>query len=274
MKGTTFPAAAALLLCGMNAHALTALPLHEAPAGLFSKKEIATICQAGPQPCGPESTRAYLAETPPRDRVFLIDDARPLIIEAIRDGSAGYWARDALDLSGYRHSFEPDGGRDRGEPLRIYPALYPTGGGSFAIAVLSTFRDMYSGGGASFEVADFLGFIGRRTVQHGTAFDAVYLGVPFSCSKMIRACFSQREYDRSKHCHDESAGSLHIRYAIDNAGNPDWSFRWRQTEWPAHVGRKHRDTNDSVLKIPRAIDASRRASGEGLTDFCGVLDPR
>jgi hypothetical protein len=274
MKGTTFPAAAALLLCGMNAYALTALPLHEAPSGLFGKKAIATLCQAGPNPCAPESTRAYVAGTAPPDRVLLIDDAKPLIIEVVREGRGEYRARNALNLSGYRHSFEPEGGRDRGEPLRIYPALYPTGQGSFAIAVISTVRDMYSGGGASFEVADFLRFIGRRSGEPGTAFEAVYLGVPFSCSKMIRACFSEREYASSRHCHDESTGTLHIRYAFDNAGNPDWSFRWRQTEWPAHVGRKHRDTTDSVLKIPRAIDASPKASREGPTDFCGVLDAR
>jgi hypothetical protein len=147
----------------------------------------------------------------PPDRIFLFDEAKPLIIWGIRDGSGGYRARDGLDLSGYLHSFDPDGGRDRSEPLRIYPALYPAGQGSLAIAVLSSVRDMYSGGEASIEVVDFLRFIGRRMGQPGTRFDAIYLGVPFSCNKMIRACFCEREYASSKHCHDESAGSLHIR---------------------------------------------------------------
>lgn len=274
MKKPTFPVAAVLLLCGMNAHALKALPLHEAPAEVFSKKEIATVCRISQNPCAPETTRAYVARTADLDRFFLIDDAKPMIIEAVPGDGREYRARTGLDLSGYRHSFEPEGGRDRGEPLRIYPALYPTGRGSFAIAVISTVRDMYSGGGASFEVADFLRFIGRRSGDSATAFDAVYLGVPFSCSKMIRACFSEREYAKSRHCHDESAGSLHIRYAIDNAGNPDWSFRWRQTEWPAHVGQKHSDTKVSTLKLPRASDAGATASGPGPIDFCGVLDSR
>jgi len=34
----------------------------------------------------------------------------------------------------------------------------------------------------------------------------------FSSSKMIRACFSEQEYKKSPHCHDETWMTLNIRF--------------------------------------------------------------
>jgi len=37
---------------------------------------------------------------------------------------------------------------------------------------------------------------------------AAYEDIPFWCSQMIRACFSEKEYKTSPHCHDETVGTL------------------------------------------------------------------
>jgi hypothetical protein len=53
---------------------------------------------------------------------------------------------------------------------------------------------------------------------------------------MVRACFSEKEYRTSPHCHDESTGSLRIAYAAPSkpSGDYGWSYTWRQSDWAAH----------------------------------------
>jgi hypothetical protein len=90
---------------------------------------------------------------------------------------------------------------------------------------------------------------------------AVQRGIPFSCFKMIRACFSEKEYKTSKHCHDESNGSLRIAYGeAAKPGAPyDWQYTWLQSEWPQ--GEPQRATTTSRIRF--TAKTTERA------DFCG-----
>lgn len=131
------------------------------------------------------------------------------------------------DFSGYKHSNPPEE-----EPFAIYPALYRVDGTRFAVALVSRFAESYSGGGATFEMADFpildeAGERGKYTVA--------YAGVPFACNKTVRACFSARDEKNSATCHDETSGYLTLSYSPAPAS---WSFFWHETERPAHASQK------------------------------------
>lgn len=100
----------------------------------------------------------------------------------------------------------------------IFPKLFPMTENRYAIAIIDTFSEMYSGGGAKIEQASFYELKGsgqtRRFIEN----------YPFSFSRMIRACFSERDYETSKgRCHDEDGLSLDIRPLKPML----WQFRYR-----------------------------------------------
>src|SRR5690606_9576597 len=84
---------------------------------------------------------------------------------------------------------------DGAKPLEIHPALYPAGPGLWAVAVLTRGREGYSGGGAEFVTADFVR-LEPEAAEVGAS-QRLYASVPFSCSKIVRACFTEKEYKTS-----------------------------------------------------------------------------
>jgi len=100
----------------------------------------------------------------------------------------------------------------------IFPKLFPMTQNRYAIAVIDSFSEMYSGGGANIERASFYELTDSGTTHQ---FIANY---PFSFSRMIRACFSEQDYESSKgNCHDEDSLSLDIRPIKPLL----WQFRYR-----------------------------------------------
>ncbi|MCU4414197.1 hypothetical protein KTH71_09120 [Acinetobacter sp. WU_MDCI_Axc73] len=100
----------------------------------------------------------------------------------------------------------------------IFPKLFPMTQNRYAVAVITTLSEMYSGGGANIERASFyeLNDSGKthRFIDN----------YPFSFFRMVRACFSQRDYATSKgNCHDEDGLSLDIRPLKPML----WQFRYR-----------------------------------------------
>lgn len=136
------------------------------------------------------------------------------------------------------------------DPLRLFPALYPLGPNDWAVAVLGRRSELYSGGGANVEVADFVSL--KALAASARTARPTYGGVPFSCSTMIRACFSEQDYKTSKHCHDETSGSLTIRYtpAPPGAARHGWTFLWSQIEWPQDTPRSKASREVSALESP------------------------
>ncbi|WP_157782204.1 hypothetical protein [Piscinibacter gummiphilus] len=229
-----------------------AVVLQPAPPTRVTAAQLASLCAALSTPCEPVETKAYVARGQGDGPMWLIDASRPMLVvldaaDPLRGNRATVW-----DFSEQPHTQEPraDGGKP--PPLEIHPALYPVGDRGFAIALVSEVREMYSGGGASFRTADFVMLDTARTVAYGA--------VPFSCSKMVRACFSERDYARG-HCHDENSGALTIRYP-DGEGR--WTFQWRETEWPAFKPKSRETTERTTFQV--APGNTERPASVG---FCG-----
>ncbi|WP_262436971.1 hypothetical protein [Acinetobacter ursingii] len=92
------------------------------------------------------------------------------------------------------------------DPSFIFPKLFPMTQTRYAIAIISPFSEMYSGGGASIERASFY-----ELLEHGKT-QRFITDYPFSFTRMIRACFSEQDYEQAKdRCHDEDGLSLDIR---------------------------------------------------------------
>lgn len=213
------------------------------------------LCALLPQPCNAQQLGLYR----PRGAAagdYVVLSAEPLAMARIRRdaGDAKGWQLARLhDFSDYAQALKKDGDASRSEArLSLAPALYPVAEGRWAVAVLQTVSEGYSGGGASFDTADFVPLEGGKAVQEG---------IPFSCSKMIRACFSEKEYKTSKHCHDESFGSLRIAYGETfKPGAPyDWQYTWVQTEWPQNEPR-------SAATTTRVLFTAKTTERAG---FCG-----
>lgn len=100
----------------------------------------------------------------------------------------------------------------------IFPKLFPMTQQRYAIAILDQYSEMYSGGGAGIERASFY-----ELEDSGN--ERVFIkNYPFSFNRMIRACFSEQDYERSKgKCHDEDGLSLDIRPIKPML----WQFRYR-----------------------------------------------
>lgn len=212
------------------------------------------LCALLPQPCDAQALALYKPRGGAADE-YVVLSSQPLAMARLTRGegnngkTARGWSLTRLhDFSGYA------AGR-KGEPeaaLSLAPALYPLAEGQWAAAVLQTVSESYSGGGAAFTKADFVPLEGTRIVAEA---------IPFACSKMVRACFSEKEYKRSKHCHDESSGSLRIAYGEPaRAGEPyRWQYTWLQTEWPAHAPA----SASTTTRLHFAATTTERAA------FCG-----
>lgn len=100
----------------------------------------------------------------------------------------------------------------------IFPKLFPMDQNRYAVAVIDTFSEMYSGGGAGIERASFY------ELKDSGKTHRFIENYPFSFNRMIRACFSEQDYESSKgKCHDEDGLSLDIRPIKPML----WQFRYR-----------------------------------------------
>jgi hypothetical protein len=116
------------------------------------------LCALLPQPCNVQQLGLYRPRgATPADYVVL--SAEPLAMARVKRGTgAKGWQLDQLhDFSAYVESLKKED--ISGAPdarLSLAPALYPLAEGKWAVAVLQTVSEMYSGGGASFDTADFV----------------------------------------------------------------------------------------------------------------------
>ncbi|RZF52115.1 hypothetical protein EXE30_09665 [Acinetobacter halotolerans] len=100
----------------------------------------------------------------------------------------------------------------------IFPKLFPIDQNRYAIAMIDVFSEMYSGGGAKIERADFY------ELKDSGSTHRFIKNYPFSFNRMIRACFSEQDYETSKgNCHDVDRLSLDIRPIKPML----WQFRYR-----------------------------------------------
>lgn len=103
-------------------------------------------------------------------------------------------------------------------------------------------RAMYSGGGAS---ASTLQLARIRHLDEGIQVDADVLSVAWSANKMIRACFSERDFDqRAGACHDEYSFEAELALASEGQGMPVLRYRTEASNYPAGVSPQR----DSLAK--------------------------
>ncbi|PWB13045.1 hypothetical protein DCO44_16115 [Acinetobacter sp. AM] len=99
----------------------------------------------------------------------------------------------------------------RADALHLYPVLFPVNDTDYSIALIQRWDEMYSGGGMTEEAADFLQLNPQGKYQQ------IFQNIPFSVSRMIRACFSEQDYAQSgEHCHDLEKLVLNIEYLQAN----------------------------------------------------------
>ncbi|MDP9910976.1 hypothetical protein J2W27_003092 [Variovorax boronicumulans] len=220
----------------------------------------AHLCALLPQPCDAQALKLHRPRDGGAPDDYLLTSEKPLAMARLkRDAGTGGWQLAQLhDFSTYVASQQRD--RRSTDPelhLALAPVLYPLAEGRWAVAVTQHEAESYSGGGASYVTADFV----PLDTPPGQRAKAAREGIPYWCSRSIRACFSEKEYKTSKHCHDESRGSLRIAYdAPAKAGGPYvWRYTWLQSEWPAHTGpagnkRTSVDFTDDSARKPTACD--------------------
>lgn len=149
----------------------------------------------------------------------------------------------------------------------IEPALYPLGPGRWAVLLITEQYETYAGGGATFAHADVVELPEQSASL--TPDQAVFGEVPFGCSKLVRACFWERDYRTKRHCHDEwwGAATLRIQRAADS-GTYDWQLLWKETEWPPG-NSKHRKTSWTSASLRASEDADTREQRLHTLPFCG-----
>ncbi|MEB3753898.1 hypothetical protein [Acinetobacter sp. MD2(2019)] len=100
----------------------------------------------------------------------------------------------------------------------IFPRLFPMQANRYAVAMIDTTTEMYSGGGANIERASFYEL---EADGHTRQFIQDY---PFYFYRMIRACFSEDDFKVSKgQCHDEDWLSVDIQPIKPML----WQFKYR-----------------------------------------------
>lgn len=183
------------------------------------------------------------------------------------DQKQGWRMLENWDFSNYE-PVSPVQGDGETPPLKLYPALYPLGPGRWAVAVLSSWHEMYSGGGGSWDNADFVEV--KPGGEH--AHTASLATVPFSCGKTIRACFTEHEYQHSPHCTEDFEGALRLRFVpSSSSANVDWLATWRESHWPGNLPSSK--TEHSVTTVLLHAGQGVAADGALLRDKVSFCEP-
>lgn len=159
--------------------------------------------------------------------VYYLIDNTPQMIK-LQKSNGQYKVVDQWNFKDYQHSNQAPVHDDLApEGLSIYPALYPLNKTERAIAILNQYFTGYSGGGAHENVADFVRLEAKGKYQ------VALKDIPFSYSRMIRACFTEQEYKTSPHCHDEEWGILQIEFKDIGQKYYQWTLNFLDYEWAA-----------------------------------------
>jgi hypothetical protein len=214
----------------------------------------AHLCALLPAPCEEVSLGLFRPrDAGPDDYVLL--SAKPLAMSRVKRGTGGAWQLERRnDMTDYKHSIanetsDPDEAR-----FSLAPALYPLAEGRWAVAVIRSVNQGFSGGGAMYERADFVALDDTPPAEAKPA----HAGVPYFCMQDFRACFTEKEYKTSPHCREQNDGQLRIAYgAPAKAGEPyAWTYTWRESAWPGNEPKSKmthtvtRFTDDDIAAAP------------------------
>ncbi len=216
------------------------------------------LCARPEIPCAkPGDLQLYRAAGDPSGTVWVVVGTTPVLLKLLRGNGSDWSVLGRWDFSGLVHSHPPD--EPSSSPVTVYPALYPVGPGTWAVALVSDIHHYYSGGWATFSIADFVVLSDRANTGAATA---LYAGVPFACSEFVRACFSEEDSkSRGGNCHDEYEGFLTLEYAPSTTpGRYAWTAVWH-------------DPNDGSRHLAALPLAAGDLSGRFATlDPCSAVE--
>lgn len=183
------------------------------------------FCQQFSQYCSQHSSGILYKVKQDNQQFYLVDGLK--LIQLQYRGSA-FNKLNQWDFSSYQPqhqqalwSVQADESTDVPE-LSIFPKLFPINATDYAIGVVRTWHDMYSGGGLTEEMIDFV-----QLKQNGQ-YQVVLNHIPLSMSRMIRACFSEQDYAKAEKanssCHDEAWLNSRIQYIKPNVWKITYTF--------------------------------------------------
>jgi len=177
-------------------------------------------------------------------QVYLIDDSQQLIqLEQIQNR---YKIIDQWNFKNYVHHSQQSFDDDLADyGTEIFPAFYPLNRDKVAVALVKQYGAGYSGGGRGVHVADFL------MLEPEGKFKTALVEIPFYSYEMIRACFSEKDYKISPHCHDESGSTLSIQFK--DVGKPfyQWTLNYTDFTWESGKPEKSKTiTKSRVVAMP------------------------
>ncbi|PVZ86647.1 hypothetical protein C9426_14590 [Serratia sp. S1B] len=127
--------------------------------------------------------------------------------------------------------------------ITIYPALYPLSKDKQAVALVHRWWTSYSGGGRDEEYADFV------MINPDGSYKVAFTNIPFSSKTMIRACYSEEDYTKSAHCHDEDWRILSLKFIDTGKEYYSWKFINKSYSWPSFT-----EQSATKLKIDEYIE--------------------
>ena len=144
--------------------------------------------------------------------------------------------------------------------LSLWPQLIPVsdtapgGGTSWLVGIIERQSLMYSGGGGS---VSRLHLFRVALAPHAYRLSAELLSLPWASSRMIRACFSERDGERRRGaCHDEYDFGASLTIEAGPAGAGEWPALVYRTQATAFPQTARRGEDSSAAPPLRPSDLS------------------
>lgn len=202
---------------------IKALPLIKAKV---KPETISHICHLLKPNCQGDNVYLWHVKNRSNNTYYLID-AKPRFIQLTKTAN-DYKITTIWDFETFSHSNTAPLEEDLNPTERsIYPALYPLAKNQFAVTILNNWWTGYSGGGAGESYADFV------QLNSDGSFQTAFKNIPFSASRMIRACFTEEDYKKNSHCHDEKWITLYIHFKDIGHTYYQWQFTYNYFNWNA-----------------------------------------
>jgi hypothetical protein len=149
--------------------------------------------------------------------------------------------------------------------IGINPVLYPVSKNNFAIAITKKYSQMLSGGIENNTTADFV-LLKDSNDSENVAL--ILREIPFSCYVMNRACFNEKEYKSSPHCHREQTGISILKISDIGKEIYQWSFTWKEEKWLEHVSSAQKTTTKYTFLANPFVGIAENDSEK--INFCAV----
>ena len=228
------------------------------------KRWLAALCGDPDLACAadPSQLTLYGSAADPSTVAWGILASEPALARLRWSAEASAWVAERVwSFASHIHSVHKDYAQP---PFAIRPELYPVGPHRWGVALVQTVEEAYSGGGATFEIADFVSLS-----ETAPSFAPVFRDVPLSCSKMVRACFSEADYRRlAVNCHDLYDGSLTFSYTP--GASPDryeWTAVWHERDQGQGIPQSQAVTTKQRVRMPQ--DTTDVAHAFRSVSFCG-----